>query len=420
MSTANQFQDGKQKILIIGGGAAGFFAAITAAENNSEAEVVILEQSNKTLSKVRISGGGRCNVTHACFDPRELVDFYPRGGKALRGPFTRFCTGDTMEWYESRGVALKIESDNRIFPVSDQSASIVRCLEGAAEEAGVKVLFRQKLKQLYPPEEEGQRWKVICGSGQDFYADQLMIATGSSPFVWELIRHLGHSIVEPVPSLFTFNIQQDWLHQLAGLSVQKASLKIAGSKLQTEGPILITHWGLSGPAILKASAWGAREFAERQYHFEVLINWLGHKKREDVAEEIRQLKISEARKTIVARSPFAEIPARLWKAFCRLANITEELRWADLNKKSLNKLAELLTQQALPVTGKSTFKEEFVTAGGVHLKEVDFKRFESRIHRGLFFAGEVLNIDALTGGFNFQAAWTGGYIAGLAMSGTDQ
>ncbi|MCB0705596.1 MAG: NAD(P)/FAD-dependent oxidoreductase [Saprospiraceae bacterium] len=408
------FSGDTRHFLIIGGGAAGFFAAIRAAEMNPNAKITILEQGKETLSKVRISGGGRCNVTHACFDPTELVKFYPRGKNALRGPFTRFCTGDTMEWFESRGVPLKIEEDGRVFPTSDQSQSIINCLEGAAAKAGITVLKHKKVAQLYPPEEPGQRWKVLTIKGESYYGDALMLATGSSKFVWDLISHLGHTIVQPVPSLFTFNIALPWLHQLAGIAVPNAIVKIPKSKLETDGPLLITHWGLSGPAILKASAWGARELEAYNYDFDIKVNWLAGRSRESVTEQLRQEKQENARKKIDGRAP-VEIPTRLWKAFCQQAGCTEDQRWADLRKDQLNKLAEFLCEHTFPVKGKSTFKDEFVTAGGVELKEVNFKKFESKIHDNLFFAGEVLNIDAVTGGFNFQAAWTGGWIVGTEV-----
>ncbi|MBR9921661.1 MAG: NAD(P)/FAD-dependent oxidoreductase [Bacteroidetes bacterium] len=414
MENQSLYKGNIPRILIIGGGAAGFFAAIKAAETNPKAEILILEQGKEVLSKVRISGGGRCNVTHACFDPRELVQFYPRGKKALRGPFTRFCTGDTMEWYESRNVPLKIEDDGRVFPVSDKSSSIIDCLEGASANAGISVYKHKKVVQVYPPEEENQRWKVLTSKGESYFGDSLMIASGSSKSVWEMIRHLGHSIVPPVPSLFTFNIKLEWLHELAGVSVPHARVRVPKAKLETDGPLLITHWGLSGPAVLKASAWGARELFDLNYDFEARVNWLGSASRETVTEQLRAEKQVQAKKMINRKSPFP-IPNRLWKAFCDLAGCQEDQRWADLRKDQLNKLAECLCDQPFPVRGKSTFKEEFVTAGGIDLDEVNFKRFESKIHRGLFFAGEVLDIDAVTGGFNFQAAWTGGWIAGEAM-----
>ena len=403
-------------ILVIGGGAAGFFGAIACAEADPAAQVVILERGPEVLGKVRISGGGRCNVTHACFEPKELVRFYPRGEKALLGPFHRFCSGDTVEWYESRGVPLKIEADGRMFPVSDRSQSIIDCLENAARQAGVEVRTRQKVVQMYPPEEPGQNWKVMTAGGDAFFAKAILVAAGSSAAVWDLLRHLGHTVVPPVPSLFTFNIADPRVDGLAGLVAPNARVQIAGTKWSADGPVLVTHWGLSGPGILKLSAWAARELHERSYRFEIEVNWWGNTETEDIRQQFLRSRQEQARKLVRNANP-SPLPQRLWERLTIAAGIGDQQRWADLGNRQLQELAEQNGRCLFSVGGKSTFKEEFVTAGGVALDEVDFKTFESKIHRGLFLAGEVLDIDAVTGGFNFQAAWTGGWIAGKAMAG---
>lgn len=412
------WKDSTHKVLIIGGGAAGFFAAIACAEENPAAEVLILEKGKDVLGKVKISGGGRCNVTNGCFEPRELVKNYPRGGKALLGPFHKFCTGDTMHWFESRGVPLKIEEDNRVFPISDNSQSIIDCLTGAAEKAGVTVRKNTRVDQIYPPEEKGQRWKVMTGEGEALFADKILIATGSSTVVWEMIRHLGHSIVEPVPSLFTFNVKDPRIDGLPGVAVPMAQVKIQGTKFQAEGPLLITHWGLSGPGILRLSAWAARELHAMDYRFQILVNWSYPTPLHQMQEEMPKFREENAKKIMAKANP-AAMPQRLWRQILERLGINPEQPWANAGKKQLNQLAQELCAATFSVSGKSTFKDEFVTAGGVDLDEVDFKTFESKIHRGLYFAGEALDIDAITGGFNFQAAWTGGWIAGKAMAKDD-
>lgn len=399
------------KIVIIGGGAAGFFAAITAAENNPKAEVIILEKGKNVLQKVKISGGGRCNVTHACFVPRDLVEFYPRGNKELLGPFHQFMTGDTMEWFESRGVPLKIEDDNRVFPESNSSQSIIDCLTKSAENAGVKVIFNQNVESVKKNEEQ---FEITTNEGV-FIADKLLIATGSNPKIWSLVEKLGHSIIAPVPSLFTFNINDKRLNDLLGISVPNATVKIAKTKLTSSGPLLITHWGMSGPAVLKLSAFGACVLAAKNYQYNVEVNWLS-KPTEKVFETLKSAKKQLNKKQIVLKSLFADIPKRLWERLVLVSNISSTERWSDVSNKQLQELASQLTKGLYNANGKTTFKEEFVTAGGICLKEIDFKRFESKLHKNLFFAGEILNIDAVTGGFNFQNAWTGGYIAGMTMS----
>lgn len=402
-----------QTIIIIGGGAAGFFAAIRAAECSPSAQVIILEKSKDVLGKVKVSGGGRCNLTHACFIPRELSKFYPRGEKELLGPFNRFACGDTIEWFDKRGVPTKIEEDGRMFPTSDSSQSVIDCLWSAARQAGVKVYTNTPLKNLKLPSPTRNTWTVETNN-QTLHANKVMLATGSASSMWDLLAQLGHHIIPPVPSLFTFNIKDPRLTDLLGVSVPVAEIQVEGQKLRSTGPLLITHWGLSGPAILKLSAWGARDLAALQYRFSIRVNWiLG--KLESTREELEDLKMEDSRKQVMANPQFG-LAARLWKRLVQATGIKEDKRWADLSKKEIQSLAEELTQGRFQVNGKSTFKEEFVTAGGVDLKEVDFKTFESKVLPGLYFAGEVLNIDAITGGFNFQAAWTGGWIAGEAMA----
>lgn len=405
----------RKKVVIIGGGAAGFFAAITCAEANPALKVIILERGKDVLGKVKVSGGGRCNVTHACFDPRELIQYYPRGAKALLGPFHSFCCGDTVDWYEKRGVATKIESDGRMFPTTDDSQTIMDCLVSAAKKAGVQIRKRTRVRNILAPTEERSQWLLEIDAEQPILADKLMIASGSNPKVWDLLAKLGHKIVPPVPSLFTFNIKDPRIDGLAGLSMPEAHLAIPGTKLSAEGPLLITHWGLSGPGILKLSAWGARVLHDLNYQFTLQVNWLAGQKFQDILSELRVLKQRIATKQVSSHAQFG-LPQRLWKRMIESAEIGATQRWADLSKKHLSQLADTLTQANFTVKGKSTFKEEFVTAGGLDLKEINFKTFSSKHFPTLFFAGEVLNIDAVTGGFNFQAAWTGGWMAGNAMA----
>jgi len=394
-----------KKLIIIGGGAAGFFAAINAAELNPDLEVTILEGSAKVLQKVKVSGGGRCNVTHACFTPNELVEFYPRGKKELLGPFHQFMTGDTMEWFENRGVPLKIEDDNRVFPQSNVSQTIIDCFLESAKNAGVVLKTSTRVDSII---KENERF-IVKTNSENFVADYLLVASGSNTKVWNMMQDLGHSIIQPVPSLFTFNIKDERLQNIPGISVPKASVKVLNSKLAEQGPLLITHWGLSGPGILKLSAWGALELNKNDYNFEIEVNWLS-KNQEAVLDYLKSEKKKQAKKQVILRSVFEEVPKRLWEKFVLAAEITIDSQWAQLNNKHLENLANQLTKSVFKVNGKSTFKDEFVTAGGIDLKEVNFKRFESKLHKNLFFAGEVLNIDAVTGGFNFQNAWTSGWI----------
>lgn len=400
----------KYDILIIGGGAAGFFTAINIVEHNPNLKVAILERGKTVLEKVRISGGGRCNVTHACFVPNDLVKFYPRGERELKGPFNQFCSGDTIEWFEKHGVELKIEEDGRMFPVSDSSDTIIDCFMDAVKKLKIDVLTNHSVQELYKTE---THWKVT--TTQDvFTCENVVMATGSNPKIWELLQNLGHSIEEPVPSLFTFNVKDVRIKELMGISTP-ATVKVKKSKLEASGPLLITHWGLSGPGILRLSAWGARELADKKYHFAILVNWLNETSFDEALEALKESKEENAKKSIL-KYPQFELPKRLWENLVKAAGITEETKWADLNKNQLNALTEQLTNGEYQVNGKSTFKEEFVTAGGIQLKEVNFKTMESKLLPNLYFAGEILNIDAITGGFNFQNAWTGGFIAAESIT----
>ncbi len=394
----------KYDIIIIGGGAAGFFSAINIVERNTKLKVAILERGKEVLSKVRISGGGRCNVTHACFEPNELVKFYPRGEKELRGPFHQFCSGDTIEWFENHGVELKIEDDGRMFPVSNSSQTIIDCFQEAVKKLKIDVLTNHSVQELYKTE---THWKIT--TTQDvFTCEKIVMATGSNPKIWELLQNVGHSIIEPVPSLFTFNIKDSRIKELPGIATQ-VSVKVNGTKLESTGPLLITHWGMSGPAILKLSAWGARILHDKNYQFYIEVNWLNDIDIQDAELLLKDLKQEHAKKTVSKKSPL-DLQNRLWESLVLASNIGNETKWADLSKNQLQNLANQLTKSTFQVNGKSTFKEEFVTAGGIDLKEINFKTMESKLHSNLYFAGEIVNIDAITGGFNFQNAWTSGYI----------
>ncbi|MCG8183767.1 NAD(P)/FAD-dependent oxidoreductase [Tenacibaculum piscium] len=400
-----------KKVIIIGGGAAGHFTAINAKEQNPDLDITILEKGKEVLQKVKISGGGRCNVTHACFEPKELVKFYPRGEKELLGPFHQFMTGDTFEWFDDRGVPLKIEDDNRVFPEENTSQAIIDCFQNSIDKLGIKVLKNHGVNSV---EQKNEQW-IINTKEQQFEADYLVIAAGSSKKVWDLCKTLEHTVVEPVPSLFTFNIKDKRIIDLGGISVPNADVKLVGTNLENSGPLLITHWGLSGPAILKLSAFGARILADKNYQYNVLVNWLGQDF-DDTLDELTALKSSEARKQVNLKSPFADIPRRLWERFVAAAEIKTTQNWGDLSNKQLHNLATQLTKGLFNANGRTTFKDEFVTAGGVDLKEINFKRFESKLHKNLFMVGEVLNIDAVTGGFNFQNAWTGAFICAKSIS----
>ncbi|MDP5000521.1 MAG: NAD(P)/FAD-dependent oxidoreductase [Flavobacterium sp.] len=403
----------KYDIIVVGGGAAGFFTAINIVEKNPNLKVAILERGKSVLEKVRISGGGRCNVTHACFVPNDLVKFYPRGERELKGPFNQFCSGDTIEWFEKHGVELKIEDDGRMFPVSNSSQTIIDCFQEAVKKLKIDVLTNHSVQELYKAE---THWK-ITSTQEVFTCEKIVMASGSNPKIWELLQTLGHSIIEPVPSLFTFNIKDPRIKYLMGLS-SVASVKVKKSKLEASGPLLITHWGLSGPGILRLSAWGARELADKKYQFAIQVNWLNETTFEEAIDLLKEVKEENVKKLVTKYAQF-ELPKRLWENLVKAADISEETKWADLNKKQMNVLAEQLTNAEFQVNGKSTFKEEFVTAGGVDLKEVNFKTMESKVAPNMYFAGEILNIDAITGGFNFQNAWTGGFIVANSIAETN-
>jgi predicted flavoprotein YhiN len=436
---------GEQQIIVVGGGAAGFFAAIAAAEQG--APVTVLEKASRFLDKVRISGGGRCNVTHAGFDPRESATCYPRGAKALLGPFLKFSARDTVQWFEARGVKLKAEADGRMFPVTDSSQTILDCLTNAARAAGVKLRlncgvervvrlpdgrFEVELERRAPSrhepvpalavqnagavpgapstaEDESFREKLLC--------NRLLLATGGcrTAAAGQLAVALGHTLEPPVPSLFTFQIQSPWLRTLAGISVDPVELSVPAAKLRERGPLLVTHEGLSGPAILRLSAWGARALHDLAYHFPLFVNWRPELSAEKITREFQARRERSGAKLVV-NAPLAPLPARLWEQLVLAAGIARDTRWSALTRSQTHALAQQLARTELAVTGKSLNQDEFVTCGGVRLGEVNFKTMESKVCPGLFFAGELLDIDGLTGGFNFQAAWTTGWLAGCAMA----
>ncbi len=387
-----------KQIIIIGGGAAGFFCA--ANLNATKYKITILEQNSDVLQKVKISGGGRCNVTHACFDPRELVQFYPRGNKELLSVFTRFQPGDTMEWFENRKVSLKIEGDNRVFPESNSSQTIINAMLNEVQSKNVEVKTKCSVKEI---EKQDERYVVKTSMG-DFTADYVIYTTGSSPKSLKIIESLGHNSIDPVPSLFTFNIKDDLLKDLAGTSFEMAETSIPKLKTEESGPLLITHWGLSGPAILKISAWEAVNLAKMKYNFEIEVNFIS-RSIDDAEEVFQQFKQSNSKKTI-GQSKIFDITNRFWQRILEVSNIDLNKQVANLSKKEIDRIVENLCKKKFQVTGKSTFKDEFVTAGGVDLKEINFKNMSSKILPNFYIAGEVLNIDAVTGGFNFQACWS--------------
>ena len=407
------------KIVVIGGGAAGFFGAISCAEHNPAAEVYLLEKTNKLLSKVRVSGGGRCNVTHQCFNPHQLTQYYPRGGKFLKAPFKLFGAKETVAWFQQRGVALHTEPDGRMFPHTNDSATVVNCLLAAAQHAGVKVKTSVGVENItrLPGLNSDRAFELQLSSGETMPADKILITTGGAPkpesYNW--LRQLGLTVQEPVPSLFTFNVPGSPLLPLAGISVPFVKVKVAGQPLENEGPLLLTHFGFSGPAVLKLSAWGARQLHDLNYTFRILINWVPEHTEESLRGYIQEHRHTFARRTVAAH-PLFHLPQRLWKAITEWAEINDTVKWADLPAKNQNKLLEYLLRSPFEVRGKTTFKEEFVTCGGIELTEVDGQTMQSKKLPGIFFAGEVLNIDGVTGGFNFQAAWTTGYLAGKSMA----
>jgi predicted Rossmann fold flavoprotein len=400
----------KKDVIVVGGGAAGFFAAINIAEQNPKLKVAILERGKEGLQKVRISGGGRCNVAHAEFIPSELVLNYPRGEKELLGPFHQFMTGDTIEWFEKRGVELKIEEDGRMFPISNSSQTIIDCFLNEAKKHKVEVLYNHSVKSI---QKEENLWNLEASQG-DFSAEKLLIATGSNPKIWKLLENLGHTISQPVPSLFTFDIKDERIKDIPGVVALNVEIKVLGTDLWSEGPLLITHVGMSAPSILKLSAFGAIELAKRNYNFEIEVDFI-RQAFDDCLDLLKELKHELAKKSVFKSTQF-ELPKRLWHKLVVASDMDKETRWADLNRQQLENLASQLTQAVFKVDGKSTFKEEFVTAGGIDLKEINFKTFESKLHSNLYFAGEIINVDAVTGGFNFQNAWTGAYIVAKSIS----
>jgi hypothetical protein len=400
----------KFDVLIVGGGAAGFFAAINTAILNPNLKIAILERGSNVLSKVKISGGGRCNLTHAEFSPQELVLNYPRGEKELQGPFHTFMTGDTISWFEERGVRLKIEEDGRVFPESNSSQTIIDCFLEEVKKYKIKVLLNHSVQDLNV---KNDFWELNTTKGV-FSANKLLIATGSNPKIWSLLESLGHEVISPVPSLFTFNIKDQRLKTIPGVVAMDVHVSVVGSQLESEGPLLVTHAGLSAPSILKLSAYGAIELAETNYKFQIQVNFIKQTLLSCVAH-LLEVKKELPKKTILKSTQF-NLPKRLWGQLVLASEIRADFRWADVNKDKIQALACQLTQAVFAVDGKSTFKEEFVTAGGVELKGVNFKNFESKHYKNLFFAGEVLNIDAVTGGFNFQNAWTSAFIAAQQLS----
>jgi len=391
-------------VIIIGGGAAGYFGAINIAAQDPELRIAILERGKEVLTKVKVSGGGRCNVTHAEFDPKELVKNYPRGQKELLGPFHTFMTGDTIAWFEERGVSLKIEEDGRMFPASDSSQTIIDCFLKEVDNYGIDVLTSSSVKTI----EKHTSW-VVKTNDTSFECEKLLIASGSNSKVWHMLESLGHTIISPVPSLFTFDITDARIKDIPGVVAKNVEIHVVGTNLYSEGPLLITHVGMSAPAILKLSAYGAIDLAKMNYQFQIKINFIRIEE-EKCLEHLKEIKQDYSKK-MVQNSVQYNLPKRLWKSLVKAAEIPEDGRWADMNREQLMNLKDQLTKAIFDVHGKSTFKEEFVTAGGVDLKEINFKSFESKLHKNLYFAGEVLNIDAVTGGFNFQNAWTGAYIA---------
>ena len=425
------------RIVIVGGGAAGFFAACSAAKANRSASVILLEASRQLLAKVRISGGGRCNVTHALFDTKGFIQNYPRGSKALLGAFSRFQAQDTVKWFASAGVQLKTEADGRMFPVTDNSETIVDCLIKTALAYNVQIrtgstvvrvnqgcekdLLGENSNNSLVNKDSKSKFEILLKSGETLQCDKLLLATGSNPVGYRIAKKFGHQIEPTVPSLFTFNVLDKELRELAGVSVNPVKLRLSvpgKPQLEQTGPLLITHWGLSGPAVLKLSAWGARIFHESRYKGIVTANWLPNSNQDEVRKELQQVKNDYGKRAVFLHRGI-KLPHRLWQYLISRAGIDKDTRWAELPKKAFNKLVQELTQGQYSISGKGVFKDEFVTCGGIKLKEVNFKTMESRLVKGLHFAGEILDIDGVTGGFNFQSAWTTAYLAGLAMGSED-
>ena len=401
-------------LVVIGGGAAGFFCAVNAARMNPKLKATIIEKSNKLLSKVKISGGGRCNVTHACFDIAEMSKRYPRGEHLVKKTFHQFFTTDTIKWFEERRVKLKTENDGRMFPVTDSSQTIIDCLLKEANQCGVNILMNREVKKINIQQ---SIFNIQCSSEENLNADIICIATGgypkSSMFDW--LKDLGHTIEEPVPSLFTFNMPGNPIAKLMGVSVNNSKVKIENSKLEQEGPLLITHWGLSGPVVLRLSAWGARELKIKNYEFRISINWIPACNEQNLKEVFKKIRNTNASQKVINKNSLG-LPNRLWEFLASQSGVTNDMRWADLPTTIQNKFIKNLCCYECDIRGKTTFKEEFVTAGGIKLSEVDSNTMMSKKKPNLFFAGEVLDVDGITGGFNFQHAWTSGFIAAKAIS----
>lgn len=402
-------------LIVVGGGAAGFFAAISYAELAEESvSVLILEKSPEVLQKVSISGGGRCNVTHDCHDPREFVTYYPRGEKTLPGPFHQWNAADMMDWLEARGIELKVENDGRIFPTTDDSQTIIDCFLNEAEQNNIEIRCRETVTSV---DKDNDSFVTTLNSGEEILSQKLLLATGGIRNVsgQEIAESFGHSVLPAAPSLFTFRISDKRIEELAGISVASGSAKVVDTNLAEVGPVLITHWGLSGPAILKLSARAARELQARNYKFHVAINWTDQPNFNSVFDRLMEFGEETGRQSVKANSKFG-VPSRLWRSLCESVGISADLKWANASKAELSKLANELAEGRFKVTGKSMNKDEFVTCGGINLKEVDFKTMQSKLVSGLYFAGEVLDIDGVTGGFNFQSAWTTGRIVGKSLA----
>ena len=409
----------RKRVLIIGGGAAGYFAAITIAEQHPNCLVCIAESSNRPLQKVAISGGGRCNVTQACFDERRLVEAYPRGKRELRGPFSRFQPRDTVAWFQNRGVRLKTEEDGRMFPTSDSSKTIINCFEKARTTANIELRLRTKVLQLRKLRGEGLEATLRNqneSTTEQF--DAVVMACGGSKSGYQICEELGHHIETPVPSLFTFEVNDKRLSDLSGVSVARAEITLSAENmkpLSDTGPLLVTHWGFSGPAIIRLSAWGARPLCANKYQAKLTICWCPDSSKAELSQQLDQLKREHPRK-LVLKTPALELPKRLWESLCLASGITEETRFAELRRAMATQLEAELFEGQYQISGKGVFKEEFVTCGGVSLREVDMRSMESKLVPGLFFAGEILDIDGITGGYNFQSAWTTGFIAGSSIA----
>lgn len=404
----------EKQLVVIGGGAAGFFCAVNAARMHPGLKVAIIEKSNKLLSKVKVSGGGRCNTTHACFEVSDLVKKYPRGQNFIKKAFHWFSTNDTIAWFAERGVALKTEADGRMFPVTNDSQTIINCLLKEADKYGIKILMQSEVKSIEAIE---NGFQVLITNSQLLITNYICIACGGYPksAMFDWLRKLGHGIEEPVPSLFTFNMPGNKITELMGVSVENARVKVVGSKLAEQGPLLITHWGMSGPVILRLSAWGARQLAVNNYHFTILVNWLPDYPEQHLRSDWQSFRDEYAAQKAGNKNPFG-LPGRLWAYLLSCSDIDSTMRWADMPSKEQNKLIKNLTAQEFSVQGKTTFKEEFVTCGGIKLGEIDPNTMQSKIQPGIFFAGEVMDVDGITGGFNFQHAWTSGWIAAKAIS----